>query len=56
MKATAIRSLGTTFVERAVGQQPGRWRATTAAMFAGAAAAAATYRLLRSAESGGEDD
>jgi hypothetical protein len=55
MKATAIRSLGTTFVERALGQQPGRRRAMTAAVFAGAAAAAATYRLLRSTESG-EDD
>ena len=56
MKAKAIRSLGTTFAERAIGQQPGRWRAMTAAMFAGAATAAATYKLLRSAEGDGGDD
>jgi hypothetical protein len=56
MKATAIRALGTTFAERAMGQQPGRWRAMTAAMFAGAATAAATYRLLRSAEGDSDKD
>jgi hypothetical protein len=56
MKGTAIRSLGTTVVERALGQQPGRSRAMTAAMFAGFATAAATYKLLRSAESGDDDD
>lgn len=55
MKAAAIRSLGTTVVERAMGRQPGRTRAMTAAMFAGVATAAATYKLLRSAE-GGDDD
>ena len=54
MKGRAIRSLGTTVVERAMGQQPGRARAMTAAMFAGVAAAAATYKLLRSAD--GDDD
>lgn len=54
MKAKAIRSLGTTAVERAMGQQPGRTRAMTAAMFAGVATAAATYKLLRSA--GGDDE
>jgi hypothetical protein len=48
MKASAIRTLGTTVVERAVGGQPGRARAMAAAMFAGAATAAVTYRLLRS--------
>jgi len=53
MKATAIRSIGTTVVERAMGRQPGRRRAMTAAMFAGLTTAAATYRLLRS---GGDDD
>jgi hypothetical protein len=47
MKATAIRTLGTTVVERVAGQQPGRVRAMTAAIFAGAATAAVTYRLLR---------
>ncbi len=52
MKAAAIRSLGTTVVERAMGRQPGRTRARTAAMFAGVATAAATYKLLRS---GGDD-
>ena len=54
MKATAIRSLGTTALERAMGQQPGRTRAMTAAMFAGIATAAATYKLHRSG--GGGDD
>ena len=54
MKGTAIRSLGTTVIERAMGQQPGRTRAMTAAMFAGLATAAATYKLLRSADS--DDD
>jgi hypothetical protein len=48
MKTTAIRTLGTTVLERAVGGQPGRLRAVAAAMFAGAATAAVTYRLLRS--------
>jgi hypothetical protein len=50
MKATAIRTLGTAVVERAVGQQPGRVRAMAAAMFAGAATAAATYHLLRNVD------
>jgi hypothetical protein len=54
MKGRAIRSLGTTAVERAMGGQPGRTRAMTAAMFAGLATAAATYKLLRSG--GGGDD
>lgn len=49
MKGAAIRSLGTTVVERAMGQQPGRGRAMVAAVVAGAATAAATYKLLRSA-------
>ena len=53
MKATAIRSIGTTVAERAMGQEPSRRRAMTAAMFAGLATAAATYKLLRS---GGGDD
>ena len=52
---TAIRSIGTTAFERAIGQQPGRRRAMTAAMFAGLATAAATYKLLRSAD-GGDDE
>ena len=56
MKGKAIRSLGTTAVERAMGQQPGRTRAMTAAMFASLATAAATYKLLRSAEGGDDDD
>ena len=55
MKGAALRSIGTTVVERAIGQQPGRARAMTAALFAGAATAAATYKLLRSGESGDED-
>jgi hypothetical protein len=49
MKGTAIRTIGTTVLERATGGQPGRARAMAAAMFAGAATAAATYKLLRSA-------
>ena len=56
MKGKAIRSIGTTVVERAIGQQPGRTRAMTAAMFAGLATAAATYKLLRSADGGDGDD
>ena len=54
MKGMAIRSIGNSVVERAMGQQPGRGRAMTAAMFAGVATAAATYKLLRSA--GGDED
>jgi hypothetical protein len=53
MKGAALRSIGTTLVERVSGGQPGRTRAITAAMFAGFATAAATYKLLRS---GGDDD
>ena len=51
MKATALRTFGTAFAERAMGRQPGRMRAVTAAVVAGAATAAVTYKLLRS---GGE--
>jgi hypothetical protein len=54
MKGTAIRTLSTTFAERVTGGQPGRGRAMAAAVFAGAATAAATYKLLRSG--GSEDD
>ncbi|MBV8998722.1 MAG: hypothetical protein JO304_06665 [Solirubrobacterales bacterium] len=53
MKGAAIRSIATTVAERALGQQPGRTRAVTAAMIAGVATAAVTYKLLRS---GGDDD
>ena len=53
MKGTAIRTLSTTVAERITGGQPGRMRAMAAAVFAGAAAGAATYKLLRS---GGGDD
>ncbi|MBV9604757.1 MAG: hypothetical protein JO027_06610 [Solirubrobacterales bacterium] len=55
MKAAAIRNIGTTVVERAMGQQPGRTRAITAAVVAGAATAAATYKLLRSGGGGDEE-
>jgi hypothetical protein len=55
MKGAAIRSIGTTAIERATGGQPGRRRAMTAAMFAGLATAAATYKLLRSGDAGDED-
>jgi hypothetical protein len=54
MKGAAIRSLGTTVVERVAGGQPGRGRAMVAAVVTGAATAAAAYKLLRSG--GGEDD
>jgi hypothetical protein len=54
MKATALRTIGSTVAERAMGQQPGRTRAIAAAVFAGVATAAATYKLLRSA--GGDED
>ena len=50
MKGAAIRTLGTTVAERVAGGRPGRVRAIAAAAFAGAAAAAATYKLLRSGE------
>jgi hypothetical protein len=56
MKGKAIRSIGTTVVERAIGHKPGRWRAMSAAMFAGAATAAATYHLLRNVDDGDDDD
>jgi hypothetical protein len=51
----ALRTIGTTVAERAMGQQPGRTRAMAAAVFAGVATAAATYKLLRSADGGDED-
>ena len=54
MNATALRTLGSTVAERAMGEQPGRMRAIAAAMVAGVATAAATYKLLRSA--GGDDE
>jgi hypothetical protein len=54
MNATALRTIGSTMAERAMGQQPGRTRAMAAALFAGVATAAATYKLLRSA--GGDED
>jgi hypothetical protein len=53
VKGAAIRAIGTSVVERATGGQPGRARAITAAMFAGVAMAAATYKLLRGGGGGG---
>jgi hypothetical protein len=47
MKAAAFRTVGTVVAERAVGEGPGRARALGAAMVAGVATAALTYRLLR---------
>jgi hypothetical protein len=47
MTASAIRTVGKALAERAAGQQPGRMRALTAAIVAGATAAVLTYRLLR---------
>ena len=43
----AIRSIGSTVLERASGGQPGRMRAAVAAVVVGAGTAAATYKLLR---------
>jgi hypothetical protein len=56
MKGTAIRTLGTTIAERVTGGQPGRMRAMAAAVFAGAATGAATYKLLRSGGGGDDED
>ncbi len=51
-----IRTVGTAAVERVTGTGPGRMRALLAAMVTGTAAAAATYRLLRSDSLGGGGD
>jgi hypothetical protein len=48
MSSRALRTLGTAVSERVTGQGPGRTRALAAAVVAGVAAGAATYRLLRS--------
>jgi hypothetical protein len=54
VSSRALRTVGTAFAERVVGDGPSRPRALAAAIVTGVAAAAATYRLLRG--SGGDDD
>ena len=48
MSSSALGKVGKAFADRATGEVPGRFRAATAAVVAGAATAALTYRLLRS--------
>jgi hypothetical protein len=48
MSSRALRTAGTAVAERVTGEGPGRARALAAAVVAGVATAAATYRLLRS--------
>lgn len=48
MSSAALRTVRTAVAERVVGDGPGRTRALAAAVVTGVAAAAATYRLLRS--------
>ena len=49
MTTKAIRSLGKTFSQRALGLGPGPVRAAVAAMITGTATAVLTYKVLRSA-------
>lgn len=53
MSSGALRTVRTAVAERVVGDGPSWPRALAAAVVVGAAAGAATYRLLRS---GGDDD
>jgi hypothetical protein len=53
MKGKVLRSIGKTATDRVIGLKPGRMRSILAAMAAGGATAAVTYKLLRS---GGDDD
>jgi hypothetical protein len=53
MSSRALRTVGSAFAERVVGDGPSAPRALAAAVVAGVVTAAATYRLLRS---GGDDD
>jgi hypothetical protein len=47
--ATALKAAAPAVADRIQGNQPSRTRALLATMMVGAAAAAATYKLLRSA-------
>ena len=53
MSSRALRTVGTAFAEKVTGEGPGRMRALAAAVVAGVATGAATYKLLRG---GGRDD
>ena len=53
MNTKIIRAVGKAAVDRAVSGQAGRFRAFTAAVVTGSAAAVVTYRLLRG---GGDSD
>jgi len=53
MRRLAMRTLGKAAAERALSVGPGRMRAMTAAVIAGGATAALTYRALRSGADGG---
>jgi hypothetical protein len=50
MSSRALRTVGTAVSERVTGEGPGRIRALAAAVVAGVATAAATYRLLRGSD------
>lgn len=52
MASAALRNVGEAVAQRARGDVPGRFRAMVAAVAAGTAAAAITYRLLRSTGGG----
>lgn len=55
MTSPLIRNVGEAVAQRARGDTPGRFRAFVAAVAAGTATAALTYRLLRDTWSGGEE-
>lgn len=48
MASAATRTVGKALVKRVAGDGPGRFRSLTASAIAGFAAAALTYKLLRS--------
>jgi hypothetical protein len=54
MASAALRNVGEAVAQRARGDVPGRVRALVAAVAAGTATAALTYRLLRSSGSSGD--
>lgn len=56
MAGKALKSLGKTFTDRALGLGPGPVRAAVAATITGAATAALTYKVLRSDNLLGGDD
>jgi hypothetical protein len=56
MKTAALKTVGRAGMERLLGQGPGPVRALVASMVTGTAAAVATYKLLRSGDSDGDED